>query len=1486
MEVLFVVVALVCGLTTVRTDTDDTRLIRDYFGDMFTLSKKDCSAIPCDRLSRMAAAMPGRDCKCQCAPSHPTFREDIRECVKDLRECPVAMFVRPYTVEKFPLVSLPMTGQLVYPGAHLVVSGVRMENPVQSLHCEVKKVELLSSRGWKEVTKPGKNHMFELYQDGAKTFLQWLGSNEDRRTLQQHLVLIRLSCENKTGEDAFEPCAAIRVGWAPGLGTPTKEVELPPQPSNYRFIIIGLCVGILGLIYVLAVLVYLKVRKNRAKEQRSRTSLGETGEDEESLAEENAQKSDQKQENVETVNEQSGSQLLPSEAHVHDLTPTESVNIAGSSFADTTVSYRQAFPSGKQALQTTIASQIHSMQQQPMEKPPSKPTLIPEYFDPQLLASPPLPALEILVRIREMIGTAKKRLQNLRYKPTLITIPEDDYFFRDFKQRRNEQPNTSKCLKIPVRENKTGIEPKDKVECYHSGVLGTLELGKELMPPQPPPRHSRLKKNQNVTQDCLNSLNISIGLAQKVRHSENSFSSAPKPNHTTMENMSKFDLFRLDLYEKIKRLQETHGQQAIHEDEKEVPVLEVKQGDNNPDDFGEWKENIIENSTENISIVTETELGKQTALNNSSPFASIDNSRISRRLLIHKLSLEDDSGARKDNTNFQNNCYSQENEDPQSDITKDKIAENKPFSLVDTMEQNPIETNANITPSKEITKFVKQDKALRNSDDFDDDSTHSSSERFDDSLENSASDADIDSEAVSATNVQLVSKKMLTESEITDKRQENASSIMKPDMTYERKGDLLLSKLNGVENSDSELSDSLKRFNMKNRRKNCHDKESCTPKKSQKGRDESASDSDHPSIEDYLELSNRLARKLSEGRVPGMNYEFSNVYGEKEKSPLSQLIRDFRGSIGKLNKHFDMSSKYNKNFHTMSPVSENWTLKKGVRSNHKRKELPNSAKRVSSLNGSHKAPTSLNNDRIFSCHSFEDVSQNILLSSKKIKNKNLFENDIHGKNAQKDLNSIHLIIKDYENGDNKIVNDRSNIIITNDSKTMIEVELQKQETDDSAFSATDNFITESSQTTSEQPLENLYSNSSSDRTVTLYEELSHDTTYKAEKKDDAEHLMINKLNGIPQDVCNNGTEMNHCSSTDSDTSYDNLRQEVCCRSLESDSLSTVCSDITEDSLNKNGYSSGTDTSFHNESDISEENPIEACLVDLARTSVTTPMDGRHVKISRAMKGLEATKHFKMANWKHICVEKRRSLSQKERESSSNNLTSRVNDDYISNELVQDQSNNSSQDRQQGKTNNQSHKTFSPTNNRDKVTKKLTRTPTHVARVNVQRSNSIPRHDNGIVNCNNEPSFINNGVGSTSEDEGTLIKSSDKAKLGYLEAISDSSTTDADIKTQDNRWKRRKPLSRHVRKVVNSTCKQYLQHKKHAETKESGSPDMHSSSTLPSNSRPRTPKQLSFNNDVTVINLEEEENQTNTGENNNFVTLISVVSSDASNSEDN
>jgi hypothetical protein len=59
-------------------------ITRDYNGDIFTIISSDCQKTSCDREGRNAALITGSDCRCQCAPTHQIFREDINQCVKDL----------------------------------------------------------------------------------------------------------------------------------------------------------------------------------------------------------------------------------------------------------------------------------------------------------------------------------------------------------------------------------------------------------------------------------------------------------------------------------------------------------------------------------------------------------------------------------------------------------------------------------------------------------------------------------------------------------------------------------------------------------------------------------------------------------------------------------------------------------------------------------------------------------------------------------------------------------------------------------------------------------------------------------------------------------------------------------------------------------------------------------------------------------------------------------------------------------------------------------------------------------------------------------------------------------------------------------------------------------------------------------------------------------------------------------------------------------
>ncbi|KAH7974739.1 hypothetical protein HPB49_018895 [Dermacentor silvarum] len=133
--------------------------------------------------------------------------------------------------------------------------------PIDPLWCRVNRTQYLSPDGWIESRGPpssstGAQQPFALYQASNRTFLQWLGDEHERRTLQHKLLLLRVRCADKNGA-VFEPCIAFRAGWAPGIA--------PVERRTTDFTVVGLCLGVLGLAYVLAVLIYLRVRQGRVK---------------------------------------------------------------------------------------------------------------------------------------------------------------------------------------------------------------------------------------------------------------------------------------------------------------------------------------------------------------------------------------------------------------------------------------------------------------------------------------------------------------------------------------------------------------------------------------------------------------------------------------------------------------------------------------------------------------------------------------------------------------------------------------------------------------------------------------------------------------------------------------------------------------------------------------------------------------------------------------------------------------------------------------------------------------------------------------------------------------------------------------------------------------------------------------------------------------------------------------------------------------------
>ncbi|KAH7974934.1 hypothetical protein HPB49_021732 [Dermacentor silvarum] len=243
--------------------------------------------------------------------------------------------------------------------------------PIDPLWCRVNRTQYLSPDGWIESrsqpsSSTGAQQPFALYQASNRTFLQWLGDEHERRTLQHKLLLLRVRCADKNGA-VFEPCIAFRAGWAPGIA--------PVERRTTDFTVVGLCLGVLGLAYVLAVLIYLRVRQGRVKST-FRSYLDEQPANGRSA---NLQ---QQQHGAATSN----GDALQQAAQLQHIESRSSVRRA--------------------ALQMNLG---------------------PELLEPEMLACPPPPAQEFLTKVREMVAAARARLRNFRFRPTLVDIPEDDY---------------------------------------------------------------------------------------------------------------------------------------------------------------------------------------------------------------------------------------------------------------------------------------------------------------------------------------------------------------------------------------------------------------------------------------------------------------------------------------------------------------------------------------------------------------------------------------------------------------------------------------------------------------------------------------------------------------------------------------------------------------------------------------------------------------------------------------------------------------------------------------------------------------------------------------------------------------------------------------------------------------------------------------------------------------------------------------------------
>ncbi|KFM61034.1 hypothetical protein X975_20802, partial [Stegodyphus mimosarum] len=390
---------------------------RDFFGDIFRM--RDChNGSRCDNGgTRPALEVPGRPCYCQCAPTHLAYREDKQQCVKDIKECYMSVFYRPFTVEAIPLVYLPTSGQLVHPDAHLSLSGRRTAN-AGFPKCKAAVSQYLTQDGWRTLIRSdnGGGPVFGLFTDGNKTFLQFLGSTQDRRLLQQHMTMVRLFCKIPD-YSPFETCVAFRVGWVPGIDS-VEGTETPSHKAN--MMVVGLSLGVLGLVYVFAVLVYLKIRRQLITKQK-------TTNDQEAKLQSNEENPDE----AATLHRIESSKRLEM-YHTSSLGRQKSGTFASRLRHDP---WAQMSP----IVETYNRTWTDRMGQHGCEFRAQDFKLQPEFFDPEFMASPPQQVLDYLERLHNSVTFARHRLRSCyRYQPTLIDIPEDDYYYQEQESKKSQ----------------------------------------------------------------------------------------------------------------------------------------------------------------------------------------------------------------------------------------------------------------------------------------------------------------------------------------------------------------------------------------------------------------------------------------------------------------------------------------------------------------------------------------------------------------------------------------------------------------------------------------------------------------------------------------------------------------------------------------------------------------------------------------------------------------------------------------------------------------------------------------------------------------------------------------------------------------------------------------------------------------------------------------------------------------------------------------
>ncbi|GFR03626.1 uncharacterized protein TNCT_55571 [Trichonephila clavata] len=1408
---------------------------RDYFGDIFTLQK--CEPNSCNKDGRRAAQIPGENCpvRCQCAPSHYTFREDQKECIKDIGECPAVMyFVRPFAIEKIPLVFLPMTGQLVYPGAHLTVSG-RLPSS-KELSCNVKESLLMTSNGFQPIRTP--SQIFETYYDGNKTFLQWLGHDEDRKRLQQHLVLIRLSCESEARGAYFEPCAALRIGWAPGL-----ETEFVNESTNKNnFIIIGLCLGILGLIYVLAVLIYLKVRKNRR--EAARQGLASSHNSIEVLA---------------TEEEEAGQNTQLRNAYINNLVQeaefTTKSALKGSQHTSnhthaTAQEHTHDFNSLDNSYRKLDSSTSYD------SKPKTKSSCM-EYSrespeDPTEIVSPP--SQDFFIRIRGMIAAAKNRLNSFRYRPTLLVIPEDDYFYQDFKERDIDGSKKS-FTKFSRKINIYNPAVTKQIESIHGSNLGAAMLEAKLAPPLPPPRNAKSKNKKrapsppggNDKEHCRESPSP-VGLKDLGGSLDR------KKRKINAENYSKFDFFRLDLYEKINRIR-------AGTENTEMTILEMSDGKKEDLDVERERERNTHKGSSCCSTL-EYPSGHQDV-------------KISRRQLLHKLQetetvndSEDEISSVEREKERVKRCKLNEKRDESNSPSS------RPDRAYESIEDMTIanETNAtcNSRPETSMSNSSQtsssQPSTMKEKLRIETTLVEAETEKDNLSEYSETSEASLSGDSLNSSFRKPVKSVASLKSKHSVKSSEDLSMISGSSVITSS------TAIKEIENYDEDEEIDDEDDEMDDITTQDDDSRLSTDLDAEMY---SLDESEHPSLEEYLQLSSQVAKKLSERTVPAFNSD-----SPREKNLISQFMKEFKTTIGRLK-----AAEDNKPTRTTSPGSDNWTLKK-----EEKKTKERVARKVS----------------IFKRNPLKNRKNEEPLVTEESGKSNYFENCQIASESD-DAASSRSSTSSKMSGKKKAQRYKiKNPEIVPAGAKVLDV---GEKTIISIGNGTKKSETRGGETQRYAPVSKI--SIPKGKVVTpplpppkpkldqLLLKKGMSSQRKGHKGPQPNTIHCNSQ--ISEDDVTDENETEALKKTNLHSSSKSGAREhdrfVKTPSIESDSISVANSDMTEDSLNTPVRQK--DSEDENREDISEDEngPIDRCLAQLADSVIQPPDDcslnrylsqlgnvlatredcqldqclsklASNMNGNRATKGFNLSQHLPLCTWEHVCVDRGSDRSTPTSDRSS--TTSR--------------GSRSSQENLRKKTLNKSkhhhhhhHRSIECKHSGDnmQVSAPLENGNHSTNGRVITNGNAVSEHiflekvvQKGLLKSKHR-------IASTSEEDecgrASSLGSTRELETPIPETTSDPGSVDLE------RPRKKRPLFRRSKKGLNGTCRQHIQSNKLGKKENNA---LRKEFQTRNSSTPR-----SSSSDVTVIQLEGDSNEhvTNVDSSNTFVTLINVDSSDCSNS---